>query len=101
MSKCTNKNHAHVGSHTITLKGSECYLNHVKIVKQREDDEDFLEYRGTQYPCFKVARAYYYGGMKKKTFVPVSTPDRAIIEANQVRQGYSHLTWNTINSYYL
>ena len=48
-----------------------------------------------------MARVYYYGGMRKKIFVPLSTPDRAVIEANQVRQGYSHLTWNTLNSYYL
>ena len=28
-------------------------------------------------------------------------PDRVIVEPNPPRQGYSHLTWNGLNEYYL
>ena len=53
------------------------------------------------YPNFKVRRSYYFGGMKKKLKIPLSMPNRVIIEPNPPRQGYSHLTWNTLNEYYL
>ena len=39
--------------------------------------------------------------MKKSFNIPLSMPNRVIIEPNQPRQGYSHLTWNTLNEYYL
>ena len=53
------------------------------------------------YPNLKIERTFYFGGMKKQLKVPLSTPNRVIIEPNPPRQGYSHLTWNTLNSYYL
>lgn len=39
--------------------------------------------------------------MKKELKIPISMPNRIIIEPNPPRQGYSHLTWNTLNQYYL
>lgn len=39
--------------------------------------------------------------MKKELRIPISMPNRVIIEPNPPRQGYSHLTWNTLNQYYL
>ena len=39
--------------------------------------------------------------MKKSLKVPISTPNRVIVDPNPPRQGFSHLTWNTLNSYYL
>jgi hypothetical protein len=39
--------------------------------------------------------------MKKSLNVPVSTPNRIIIEPNPPRQGYSRLTWFCLNEYYL
>lgn len=33
--------------------------------------------------------------------IPISMPDRVIVETNPPRQGYSHLTWNGLNEYYL
>jgi len=39
--------------------------------------------------------------MKKQLKIPISMPHRVIIEPNPPRQGYSHLTWNTLNEYYL
>lgn len=53
------------------------------------------------YPNFKVRRGYFFGGMKKMLRIPLSMPNRVIIEPNPPRQGYSHLTWNTLNEYYL
>ena len=53
------------------------------------------------YPNYKIARTFYFGGMKKELRVPISMPNRVIIEPNPPRQGFSHLTWNTLNEYYL
>lgn len=39
--------------------------------------------------------------MRKSLNVPVSTPNRVIIEPNPPRQGYSRLTWNCLNEYLL
>lgn len=39
--------------------------------------------------------------MKKDLKIPISTPDRVIVEPNPPRQGYSHLTWKGLNEYYL
>lgn len=53
------------------------------------------------YPNYKISRTYFFGGMKKNLKIPISMPNRVIIEPNPPRQGYSHLTWNTLNQYYL
>ena len=53
------------------------------------------------FPNYKIARTFYFGGMKKELKIPISMPNRVIIEPNPPRQGYSHLTWNTLNQYYL
>ena len=52
-------------------------------------------------PYFKVNKTFFFGGMKKEVIVPLSTPDRVIVEPNPPRQGYSHLTWKGLNEYYL
>ena len=39
--------------------------------------------------------------MKKDLKIPISTPDRVIVEPNPPRQGFSHLTWIGLNEYYL
>ena len=75
------------------LTNEEIYL--------RELDTDFLEYDLYDIPYFKILRMYYYGGVKRQVWVPLSMPHRVIVEVNPPRQGYSHLTWNTINQYYL
>ena len=72
-----------------------------KEVLLRELDIDFLEYDLYDIPYFKILKQYYYGGVKKDIWVPLSMPHRVIVEVNPPRQGYSHLTWNTINQYYL
>mmetsp|Transcript_38183 Transcript_38183/g.58248 ORF Transcript_38183/g.58248 Transcript_38183/m.58248 type:complete len:242 (-) Transcript_38183:790-1515(-) len=53
------------------------------------------------YPNYKVERKLFFGGKEKKLKIPLSMPHRVIIEANPPRQGYSYLTWNTLNEYYL
>lgn len=52
-------------------------------------------------PNLKIDRVFYFGGIKKKVKVPLSMPHRVIIEPNPPRQGYSHLTWDRLNGYYL
>lgn len=39
--------------------------------------------------------------MKKELMIPLSMPARVVVEPNPPRQGYSHLTWNGLNQYYL
>ena len=56
---------------------------------------------GEDVPYFKINKTFYFGGMKKEVIVPISTPDRVIVEPNPPRQGYSHLTWKGLNEYYL
>lgn len=68
-----------------------------KEIYLRELDIDFLEYDLYDIPYFKIMRMYYYGGVKRQVWVPLSMPHRVIVEVNPPRQGYSHLTWNTIN----
>lgn len=41
------------------------------------------------------------GGMKKEIKVPISMPNRVIIEPDQPRQSFSDLTWEGLNKYYL
>ena len=38
--------------------------------------------RSYGYPYYKVYRHYYFGGMKKELPIPISTPNRIIIEPN-------------------
>ena len=77
------------------------YKDDLIIQTNQELDIDFLEYDLHDIPFFKINRKYYFGGVKKEVLVPVSMPHRVIVEANPPRQGYSHLTWNTLNAYYL
>jgi hypothetical protein len=53
------------------------------------------------FPNYKIKKSFLFGGMKKSLNIPLSMPNRVIIEPNLPRQGYSHLTWNTLNAYYL
>lgn len=39
--------------------------------------------------------------MQKQIFIPLSTPERVIIEPNPPRQGFSNGTWKGLNEYYL
>ena len=77
------------------------YLDEVEKYYTEEPDEDSLDQHKYDFPHLKVAKWHYFGGMKRELWIPMSVPHRCIIEANPPRQGYSHLTWETINSYYL
>lgn len=52
-------------------------------------------------PNLKIDRTFYFGGIQRQLKIPLSMPHRVIIEPNPPRQGYSHLTWDTLNGYYL
>lgn len=52
-------------------------------------------------PYYKIKKTYYFGGMKKELLIPISMPNRVIIEPNAPRQGYSNITWKGLNEYYL
>ena len=54
-----------------------------------------------KHPYFKVKHSFYFGGMKKKLAIPISTPERVIIHPNPPRQGFSKATWKGLNEYYL
>lgn len=62
---------------------------------------DYNYKRDPNQTYFKIHRTYYFGGMQKQIFVPLSTPERVIIEPNPPRQGYSNITWKGLNEYYL
>lgn len=49
----------------------------------------------------KFDRLFSFGGVRKMIKMPVSMPHRVIIEPNMPRQGYSHMTWDSLNGYYL
>lgn len=66
-----------------------------------ELDPDFMEQDNYSYPFYKIQKTYYFGGVRKHIFIPISSPHKVIVEANPPRQGYSYLTWNTLNCYYL
>ena len=57
--------------------------------------------RDPSIPYFKIKRTFYFGGMKKEILIPISMPNRVIIEPNAPRQGYSKFTWKGLNEYYL
>jgi hypothetical protein len=50
---------------------------------------------------YKVMKTFYFGGMKKEIMIPISMPNRVIIEPNPPRQGYSNFTWKGNNEYFL
>ena len=52
-------------------------------------------------PNLKIDRCFSFGGVRRMIKIPVSMPHRVIIEPNMPRQGYSHMTWNSLNGYYL
>lgn len=56
-----------------------------KEISLRELDIDFLEYDLYDIPYFKIERSYYFGGVKRKIFVPISMPHRVIVEINPPR----------------
>lgn len=62
---------------------------------------DYNYRRDPSQTYFKIQRTYYFGGMQKQIFIPLSTPDRVIIEPNPPRQGFSNSTWKGLNEYYL
>ena len=89
---------------TITQAFSDSLENVKEISKEHivSVDEDFIRQKDyPNVPYHKIRKKFYFGGMKKNHWIPMSMPHRCIVEANPPRQGYSHLTWNGLNQYYL
>ena len=40
---------------------------------------------GLGFPNYKIARTFFFGGMKKQLRIPISNPNRVIIEPNPPR----------------
>ena len=75
------------------------YLRSKKSLEEEAYDQNWDSAWG--FPHIKIQKDFYFGGMKKGLKIPLSTPNRAIVEPNPPRQGYSYLTWHGLNEYIL
>ena len=61
------------------------FKDNLIIQQHQELDIDFLEYDLHDIPFFKIAKKFYFGGVKKEVNIPISMPHRVIVEANPPR----------------
>ena len=65
-------------------KDNKPYMRQQNLRHGVDKNKDKVAY-SEEVPCFKVNKTFYFGGMKKEVIVPLSTPDRVIVEPNPPR----------------
>ena len=74
---------------------------HIKITAEQETCFDYSYKKVGDNPYFKIGRYFFFGGLRRYLKIPLSMPNRVIVEPNEPRHGFSHMTWQGLNNYYL